>query len=54
LGKVRSLFGKVLETVPSPYLADINEELKTYERAKGKGKSEKKPESQQVSLFDVP
>jgi DNA helicase II / ATP-dependent DNA helicase PcrA len=49
--KLRRLYGKTFETVPSPYLADIKEELKTYEKARKLRKTEKKPESEQVSLF---
>jgi DNA helicase II / ATP-dependent DNA helicase PcrA len=51
--KLRTLYGKTLETVPSPYLTDIKEELKMYDKTRKLKKTEKKPESEQVSLFDV-
>jgi DNA helicase II / ATP-dependent DNA helicase PcrA len=50
--KQRSLFGKVLETVPSPYLADIKEEMKTYDKPRALRKIKKEPESEQISLFE--
>jgi superfamily I DNA/RNA helicase len=52
--KLRTLFGKIFKTVPSPYLADIKEQLKTYDKVKRLKKVEKKPESEQVSLFEQP
>ena len=52
--KLRTLFGKTLETAPSPYLADIKEELKTYVKAERHKKIDKATESEQVSLFDAP
>jgi superfamily I DNA/RNA helicase len=54
LAKLRLLYGKTFETAPSPYLADIKEELKTYDKTRRLKKTEKKPESEQVSLFDWP
>jgi uncharacterized protein (TIGR00375 family) len=51
--KLRMLFGKTFETAPSPYLADIKEELKTYDKSKRFKKTETKPKSEQVSLFDA-
>jgi DNA helicase-2/ATP-dependent DNA helicase PcrA len=49
--KLRTLYGRTAETFPSPYLADIKEELKTYDKARKLKKIGKKPESEQVSLF---
>lgn len=50
--KLRTLYGKTCETSSSPYLADIKEELKTYDKTRKLKKTEKKPESEQVSLFE--
>src|SRR5271157_3465485 len=46
----RTMYGKTLETRPSPFLADIKEELKTYEKA-AVMKMKKVAESEQTNLF---
>ena len=46
----RSFFGKTWETKASPFLADIEEELKAYEVNRLK-KKRKKPKDQQMQLF---
>jgi DNA helicase-2/ATP-dependent DNA helicase PcrA len=47
----RTIYGKINEARPSPFLADIKEELKTYEKAMKK-KTVKKAESEQMNIFD--
>ncbi len=46
----RTMYGKTQEGRPSPFLADIKEELKTYEKAKAM-KVKKVAESEQTNLF---
>jgi uncharacterized protein (TIGR00375 family) len=46
----RTMYGKTLDARPSPFLADIKEELKTYERAMKK-KAVKKAESEQMDFM---
>jgi superfamily I DNA/RNA helicase len=46
----RTMYGKTNEARPSPFLADIKEELKTYEKAM-KNKAAKKAESEQISFM---
>jgi DNA helicase-2/ATP-dependent DNA helicase PcrA len=48
--KRRQLFGQTLVQEPSPYLADIAEELKAYEATK-KSVSKKDPDALQMKLF---
>jgi len=48
--KRRQLFGQMLLQEPSPYLADIAEELKAYEAAK-RHHPKKDPDAQQMKLF---
>ena len=44
----RMLYGKTLQNSPSPFLADIKEELKEYVRVQVK---KKRPKDQQMKLF---
>jgi DNA helicase-2/ATP-dependent DNA helicase PcrA len=46
----RTMYGKTTETRPSPFLADIKEELKTYEKAAAK-KARKVAESEQTDFL---
>jgi superfamily I DNA/RNA helicase len=48
----RTIYGKTFDVMPSPFLADIKEELKTYEKTVKK-KAGKKGESEQLSIFDL-
>ena len=48
--KRRQLFGQTLMQNPSPYLADIAEELKAYEAAK-RNAPKKDPDALQMKLF---
>jgi superfamily I DNA/RNA helicase len=47
----RQLFGQTLTQDPSPYLADIAEELKAYEAAKRNIAPKKDPDALQMKLF---
>ena len=49
--KRRQLFGQTLIQGPSPYLADIAEELKAYEEAKRNASPKKDPDDLQMKLF---
>ena len=49
----RRLFGKSMDTQPSPFLADIEEKLKTYDRAnQGHIRKKRDREEHQLTLFD--
>lgn len=48
----RRIFGKTVNRQPSPYLGDIEEDLKKYEHESGRKRiKEKKPEGMQMELF---
>jgi DNA helicase-2/ATP-dependent DNA helicase PcrA len=47
----RPLFGRFTTPLPSPFLADIQEEMKTYEEQSRVYRAKKMPESEQLSLF---
>jgi superfamily I DNA/RNA helicase len=47
----RYLYGKEQSCRPSPFLADIEEELKNYDEYSSSGKKRKKPDAEQLSLF---
>ena len=50
--KRRMMFGKRLEQRPSPYLSDITDELKKYEKAKRRILKKKESSLKQFNLFE--
>ena len=49
--KSRMLFGKKLKTTPSPFIGDISEQLKAYERHARRANSKKQEKKSQLELF---
>ena len=48
----RAIFGKFYENKPSPFLEDIEEQLKAYEQTQYKLSSKNKKEEEQLTLFE--
>jgi DNA helicase II / ATP-dependent DNA helicase PcrA len=47
----RTIYGKTIDTRPSPFISDIKEELKTYETALSKKPLKRKQDSEQLDLW---